>query len=152
MRPGKAIGGILYCLFLANFGCGSFRSAQKENSAEKLYAVKAESTAIYYHSPRQGHGPDQVLARDTQMKLIRFSSGFCKVKLLTGEAGYVANEDIAVAPADLVAASNTSSASPAIATNSAWRAEIPEPRSSAPEAPLPQFEPTPLPEPSNFGN
>lgn len=152
MQPGRLIGAILPCLLLINFACGcaSFRSARSGKSAEKLYAVTAASAPFYSHSPRQGIGPDKTIPRDTAMKVIRFSSGFCKVHLLSGEEGFVASEDIASAGARVGASLNDPSQS--LASSSAWRAEIPQPRSNAPEAPLPEYEPAPIEVPVNPGN
>lgn len=84
------------------------------------------------------------------MNLIRFSFAFCKVRLLTGEQGYVRSDDISAAPTNMVASLDPPPAT--LANSSAWRAEIPQPRMDAPEPPLPEFEPTPLPEPVNPGN
>jgi hypothetical protein len=125
-------------------GCSVFHSTPTAGSkaGEKLYAVTTTSTAFYRYSPRQGQGPDKSIPRDTQMKLIRRSPGFCKVQLVDGEQGFVANDDIGLAPATLLA-SNDAPVKPA-ASSSEWRAEIPEPRSTVPEPPLPEFEPTPI--------
>lgn len=82
--------------------------------------------------------------------MIRTSFGYCKVQLLTGEEGYMANDDLAAASPALIAAN----ASPAkVTTAASARTEFPEPDSSSvPLAPLPDFEPTPIPTPSNLSN
>ncbi len=151
MQPGQSIGLILRGLLFVNLACGcaSFRSAHRAKSEEKLYAVIPESAPFYSHSPRQGIGPDKTISRDTPMKLIRFSSGFCKVHLLSGEEGFVASADISPGGPKVVALDVPSTS---LASSSAWRAEIPQPRSNAPEAPLPEFEPTPIEVPVNLGN
>ncbi len=80
------------------------------------------------------------------MRIIRSSFAFCKVELLSGEKGYVALDEI-------TAAQGLPEPSPAVvASSTSWQAETPEPRSSVPEAPLPEFEPTPLPGLDNPGN
>lgn len=131
-------------------GCASFHSTRKAGPAEKLFAVTAESTPFYHHSPQQGRGPDKTIPRDTLLTLIRSSFGFCKVRLQDGEKGYVARSDIGAASAAVVASINAPAQ--ALAVSSSWRAEMPEPRSTAPPPPLPEFEPTPLPQPINPGN
>ena len=152
MKPGRVSSvillsvGLVYCIG----GCAIFRSAHGGRSGDKLYAVRTESAPFYFHSPRPGSTPDQTIPRDTPMKLIRFSFGVCKVRLLSGEQGYVRSDDIWSAPTNMIASLDTPPA--ALANSSAWRAEIPQPRMDAPEPPLPEFEPTPLPEPVNPGN
>jgi hypothetical protein len=76
--------------------------------------------------------------------LLRPSFGFCKVRLVSGEEGYVANEDIAEAAGELIAA-NTPQRTP-------LRGAVPQPRSVLPSEPLPELEPTPFPEPPNSGD
>jgi hypothetical protein len=156
MQPRRfAAASIVVSLLLAILlepGCARLHapSAQGAKAGAKLYAVTADLTAFYRYSPRQAGGPDKRIPRDTPVKLIRGSPTFCKIELLSGEKGFVANDDIRPAPANLLA-SNSAAEKPA--TNSSeWRAEIPEPRSSAPEPPLPEFEPTPIVVPPGPGN
>src|SRR4029077_8400130 len=70
----------------------------------KFYAVITDSAPFYRYGPQQGNGPDMKLQKDRLMTLIRPSFGYCKVKLTTGEQGYVASDDIGPAPPALVAA------------------------------------------------
>lgn len=116
----------------------------------KFFAVTAESTAFYLYGPQQGNGPDKQLEKGTLVSLIRPSFGYCKIKLMTGESGYVSNEDIRLAPPALVAAATA----PAHSSSSArFRLDSPDPRLVPPPEPLPDFfpEPTPIPEPSPSG-
>src|SRR5450631_3972863 len=91
----------------------------------KFFAVTAESTAFYRYGPQQGNGPDKQLEKGALMSLIRPSFGYCKIKLTTGESGYVSNEDISLATPALVAAANT----PAHSSRSArFRLDSSDPR------------------------
>jgi hypothetical protein len=111
----------------------------------KLYAVITDSTPFYRYGPQQGNGPDMKLPKNTLMALIHPSFGYCKVKLTTGEQGYVASEDIHLASAAVVAATT------APRTHSSRAARLPSDSELIlpPEA-LPEFdpEPTPIPSPS----
>ena len=116
----------------------------------KFFAVTAESTAFYLYGPQQGNGPDKHLEKGTLVSLIRPSFGYCKIKLKTGESGYVSNDDIGLASPALVAAANT----PVHSSNAArFRLDSPDPRLVPPPEPLPEFfpEPTPIPEQSPSG-
>ena len=48
--------------------------------------------------PQQGRGPDASLRNDTRVKLLRREMGFSLVQLEDLRTGYVANENMAVAP------------------------------------------------------
>jgi hypothetical protein len=111
----------------------------------RFYAVTAESAAFYQYGPQQGGGPDKKLDKGTLMNLIRPSFGYCKVKLKTGEEGFVANEEISVASSALIAAANPPSQSHRAER---FRFDSPDPRLEMPPEQLPEFEPTPIPEPS----
>ena len=116
----------------------------------KFFAVTAESTAFYRYGPQQGNGPDKQLEKGTLVSLIRPSFGYCKIKLTTGESGYVSNEDISLASPALIAAANA----PVHSSNSGrFRLDSQDPRLVPPPEPLPDFfpEPTPIPEPSPSG-
>ncbi len=148
MRPGRIIVGLLVCILLGS--CAGSRSARAPQHEKGLYTVTAAGAPFYHYSPRQGSGPDKTLDHDTALKLIRGSFSFCKIQLPGGEEGYVATNDIAPSSANPLLTQRATA--PSIASTSSWRAEIPEPRSSAPEPPLPEFEPTPIPVPSNLDN
>lgn len=116
----------------------------------KFFAVTAESTPFYRYGPQQGNGPDKQLEKGTLVSLIRPSFGYCKIKLTTGESGYVSNDDIRLASPALVAAATV----PAHSSSSArFRLDSPDPRLVPPPEPLPEFfpEPTPIPEQSTPG-
>lgn len=146
MQLGRQINPILFgilCVVLAA-GCANFHAALK-TPGEQKYVVSTESTGFYSYSPRQGNGPDKTLPKNTAMHLIRASYDFSKVHLETGEEGFVASSDIGPGSSQLMAA--TATAPPVTPPTSEWRAEMPEPRSTTPEPPLPEFEPTPIPAP-----
>ena len=90
-------------------GCTtSQKPAQSTSSSERLFAVTAESAAFFHHGPRQGVSPDSTLAKDTVVKLIRFSFGYSKVQIVaTGEQGYVSTEEIKPAASSMLVASVT---------------------------------------------
>jgi hypothetical protein len=111
----------------------------------KYYAVSAKETPFYHYGPLQGNGPDQKLPQDTLVTVVRPSFGYSKVRLLNGEQGYLASEDIHVAsPALVAAATAPPSASSGI---SKFRLDSNDPRLIAPPPPLPADlpEPTPIP-------
>jgi hypothetical protein len=112
----------------------------------KFFAVTAESTAFYLYGPQQANGADKQLEKGTLVSLIRPSFGYCKIKLTTGEGGYVSNEDIKLASPALVAAATAPAHS---SSSSRFRLDSPDPRLVPPPEPLPEFfpEPTPIPEP-----
>ena len=132
------------------FGCGT---VQKIGSIAGTnggwYAVTADHTPFYKYGPQQGSGPDQQLAKDSIMKVIRPSFGYVKVKLQDGEDGYVASEDIRPAPVALVA--EKLSPPPSLVADHSGQGEQGEqfqlnsndPRLIAPPEPLPEASPTP---------
>ena len=81
----------------------------------KLYAVSADSTAFFQRGPQQGREPDKTLPKETLLKVIRPSFGFCKVQLVSsGEQGYVASDAIRLASPNLIASTTSSHAEPVI--------------------------------------
>src|SRR5438067_8731786 len=108
-------------------GCATSNSASRSASDQKYFAVKADSTGLYFYGPRQGGGPDKTLPKDSLVTMIRCTFGYCKVRLLTGEEGYIWGDDLEVAPSALIAAANP-------ASQSVKRARLPQPE---PAPPLP---------------
>ena len=135
---------VLQLLALAVVAACSKVSSPSKAAANggKFYAVTAESTSFYRYGPQQGNGPDKKLDKGTLMTLIRPSFGYCKVKLTSGEQGFVASEDVGVASASLIAATN---APPRETVK--FHLDSPDPRFAMPPEPLPEFEPTPIPDP-----
>ncbi len=142
---------------LAVFGtaCASSKNSVKTASSGKVFAVTAEKTAFFRYGPQQGNGPDESLAKNTLMTLIRPSFGYCKVHLVaTSQEGYVASEDIQPASATLIAALNppvqasTSSSTSSTRENfdlrSSGPAAVPPPETlPAPDLPPAAAEPSP---------
>jgi hypothetical protein len=112
----------------------------------KYYAV-AKETPFYHYGPLQGNGPDQKLPQDTLITVVRPSFGYSKVRLLNGEQGYLASEDIHLASPALVAAATAPPPSNSTSSISKFRLDANDPRLIAPPEPLPADlpEPTPIP-------
>lgn len=74
----------------------------------KLLAISNDNAAFFKHGPQVGRDPDQKLAKDTLVRLIRPSfGGFSKVELAAShEQGYVASEDLGPATSALLAAAS----------------------------------------------
>jgi hypothetical protein len=127
-------------------GCAGMHGPIVSGDA-KFYAVTAEKAPFFRYGPQQGNGADLQLPKDTLMTVIRPSFGYCKVHLTSGEEGYVASEDIQVAPAALVAAITAPPPSPTHVGRDGgeerFNLESEDPRLVVPPEDLP--EPTPLP-------
>ena len=138
-------------LALALAGCAEPNSNQPSaGNGGKFYAVITDSAPFYRYGPQQGTGPDKKLEKDTLMTLIRRSFGYCEVKLTSGEQGYVASEDIGVAPPALVDAATAPRASPTGSRH--FHFDPNDPRFAPPPEGNPEFEPTPIPGTSPSGN
>jgi hypothetical protein len=137
--------------------CGSVtKTVQKvtkppENA--KLYAITADSAAFYRRGPQQGREPDQKLALNTIVKLIRPSFGYSKVQLVaSGEQGYVASDEIKPASPMLIASAASARTEPVHSMPSESTAEqfslnSDDPRLAPPPEELPDPDlPAPAPE------
>ncbi|MEY2487299.1 MAG: hypothetical protein QOH39_2947 [Verrucomicrobiota bacterium] len=149
-RPAAAILKVLTPLvsivvaFALLSGCSKWHLSKARGvSGNKFFAVQKDNTAFYLHGPGQGAGPDKTLPKDSLVTLIRTSFGFSKVKLGTGEQGYVWNEDIKPASSAVIAAS-APRGEPDVGRLT--QPNPPDPRLVPPDS-LPEFEPTPIPEP-----
>ena len=120
-------------------GCVSKSTVKRVVKSGKFYAVKSEKTAFYKYGPQQGSGADLQLPKDTLLTLNRTSFGYCKVTLTSGEEGYVAREDIGIAPANLVAAVTNPPAGAALGEQFDLNSN--DPRLIAPPEPLPDTSP-----------
>jgi hypothetical protein len=133
--------GLLALAAVALCGCGGHATADKASAlnGDRIYAVSSDAAAFYRYGPQQGNGPDRTLARDTLVRLIRPSFGYCKVQVMEDkQQGYVAADDLRVAPANLVAAANATP--PPIASTSSPAAEqfdVNDPRLNATQEQLP---------------
>ncbi len=62
------------------------------------YVVIRDFTPFYRMGPQQGRGPDTSLRTGTRVKLLRREMGFSLVQLEDLRTGYIANENMTVAP------------------------------------------------------
>lgn len=62
------------------------------------YVVIRDYAGFYRLGPQQARGPDAALRTDTRVKLLRKEMGFSLVQLEDLRTGYVANENMTVAP------------------------------------------------------
>jgi len=62
------------------------------------YVIIRDLTGFYRLGPEQSRGADASLPRQTRVKLLRREMGFSLVQLEDSRTGYVANENMAVAP------------------------------------------------------
>ena len=100
------LGGILTLLVGCVTSCStSDLGAPTTSNSGKYYAVSAKRAEFYLYGPQQASGPDLKLPQDTLVMLIRPSFGYSKVKLMNGQQGYVASQDIRAAPPEVVSAS-----------------------------------------------
>src|SRR5437868_10471386 len=138
------LGGILTLLAVCATSCSTSDStAPAAANSGKYYAVSVKQAEFYLYGPQQASGPDQRLPQDTLVMLIRPSFGYSKVKLMNGQQGYVASQDIRAAPPEVVSAVTSPPVSNETSRNPIFHLE---PRLLPPE-PLPNDapEPTPIP-------
>ena len=124
--------------------CISSNSAWSRPAGKKLFAVDVDAAPFYYHGPRQGADPDKTLPKGTLMTMIRPSFGHCKVRLTTGEEGYIANDDLHIVASAMIATASASSPNNATAAHlspDAANSQFPTSEAAA------EFEPTPIPVP-----
>jgi hypothetical protein len=136
-------------------GCAlTRRNILHASDGAKLYAVTSAKAPFYKLGPQQGGGPDQELPRDTLVTLIRPSFGYCKVQLTNGQEGYVANEDIKIAPPALVAAANAPppGTEPPLVHGERFDLNSSDPRLVVPPEDLPENNPEPTPIPGTSPN
>src|SRR6266513_956419 len=99
------LGGMLTLLGLCGTSCSTSDStAPSASNSGKYYAVSVKQAEFYLYGPQQANGPDRKLPQDTWVMLIRPSFGYSKVKLMNGQQGYVASQDIRAAAPEVVSA------------------------------------------------
>ena len=124
-------------------GCESTGSPRRAAATgANFFIVKVGSTPFYRLGPAQLNGSDMILPKDTLVTLVRPEIGWSKVKLGSGDQGYVANDDLTVAPAAAIAAVNP----PSVKRSRTIQVD-PDSSFSLPE-PSPDIEPTPIPIPN----
>jgi hypothetical protein len=86
------------------FGCAKSKSApQTAANTQSYYAVKTAEAAFYRYGPQQANGPDRKLPKDTLMTIGKPRFGYLRVKLTTGEEGFMSRDDLEPASPELVA-------------------------------------------------
>jgi hypothetical protein len=119
-------------------GCGGGGlKAINANFGGKYYAVTTDKAPFYKLGPQQTNGADMQLPKDTLMKLVHASLGYCKVQLPSGQLGFIAREDIHVAPPQLVAAITN----PPDGSGDPFTLNASDPRLIPPPEPLPESSP-----------
>jgi hypothetical protein len=131
---------VLWLVIAASMvSCAKSRSRESASATTgDYYAVKSASAPFFRYGPLQANGPDRQLPRDTLLKISKRSLGYARVRLTSGEEGYVAVDDIRPAAADLVAKTFPTPTPAPAALN------YPEPKLPAVEA-TPAVEPTAIP-------
>jgi hypothetical protein len=91
LLPALALGGLLLCA-----GCETTKNFSVEEAPD--YMVVRGYSPFYRTGPMQSRGPDAALPAQTRVKVLRLEMGYSLVQLEDARTGYVANENIAVAP------------------------------------------------------
>jgi hypothetical protein len=60
--------------------------------------VAHDETAFFLHGPAQGNGSDRTLAKGDEVQVLRKEFGYSFVQLSDGQKGYMANEELVIAP------------------------------------------------------
>jgi len=81
------------CLALSSCATETFAP-----DAAPEYVIISDFTPFYRLGPQQGRGPDQSLRAGSRIKLLRREMGFSLVQLEDSRTGYIANENMTVAP------------------------------------------------------
>lgn len=76
--------------------CGTTQNFSPEEAPD--YMVIRDYTPFFRTGPMQSRGPDASLPTQTRVKVFRLEMGYSLVQLDDLRTGYVANENIAVAP------------------------------------------------------
>ena len=72
--------------------------AAKQAKAGTRYVITAPKTAFYKYGPAQSFGPDTTLTQGTIVTMLESTWGFCHVMTDSGLGGYVASDDLKLAP------------------------------------------------------
>ncbi|MDP9292795.1 MAG: hypothetical protein M3O82_10600 [Verrucomicrobiota bacterium] len=60
--------------------------------------ISADKSPFYKFGPAQAAGPDSMLAKNDHVWMVRREFGFSRVETEDGQFGYVATEDLKIAP------------------------------------------------------
>jgi uncharacterized protein YgiM (DUF1202 family) len=89
---------IIFTLVFAVFLLGGCASQTFAPEVAPEYVVIRDFTSFYRLGPQQGRGADSSLRVGDRVKLLRREMGFSLVQLEDQRTGYVANENMTVAP------------------------------------------------------
>jgi len=87
-----------FLVLSAGFILGGCATETFAPDAAPEYVVIRDFSPFYRMGPQQGRGPDTSLRAGTRVKLLRREMGFSLVQLEDLRTGYVANENMTVAP------------------------------------------------------
>ena len=152
MKPGSRIAllGLPILAVALSWGCVNSDPAPVSAAAgKKFFAVNVVAAAFYNYAPRPGSSPDRTLPKGTLVAMIRPSFGCCKVRLITGEEGYVASDDLHFASTALIAEGG---APRGHAVTAAPFSPDPVDSQFHARGPAADFEPTPIPIPLDLVN
>lgn len=90
MRPRPWLAG-----FVVLAGCAAPRESFTANTAPEYMIIRQAS--FFRHGPAQSGRPEK-LAPQTVVRLMRKESGYCVVQLADGRNGYIAGDELKVAP------------------------------------------------------
>lgn len=148
-------GSLLVLLAFCGTSCSTpeLAAPAAASNSGQYYVVSAREAKFFHYGPQQATGPDEKLAQGTLVTLIRPEFGYRKVQLSNGLQGYVASQDIHVAPPEVVqAATNpnpTVSGTSEPNRNRRSRDNMVDPRFLPPPPALPEDEPEPTPIPGS---
>jgi len=94
---GKTARSILIAATVLLFGTGCAMETFAPETAPEYVAIR-DFTPLYRFGPQQPGGPDVALKSGARVKLLRREMGYSFVQIEDKRTGYVANENIAVAP------------------------------------------------------
>ena len=86
---------VLLAVCAPQFGCGS---AGAGAHAGERYAVNTQRTLFYKYGPAQSTGPDFALYKGQTVTMLSRAFGYSHVATVEGQSGYVATEDLVLAP------------------------------------------------------
>lgn len=93
----KAVRSVALAVTVVVSGAGCAMETFAPETAPEYVAIR-DFTPIYRFGPQQPGGPDVALKSGARMKLLRREMGYSFVQIEDKRTGYVANENIAVAP------------------------------------------------------
>ncbi len=130
----------LLILLAAALHAGCQTGSQPVSADANAYQVSAKTTGFYRFGPAQGTGADLSLTAGQRLALLARSGGYSRVRLETGDTGYVASEDIALAPPP---EPTPTPAPPSAGGRADYSTDLPQPSFDLPDELAPVDEPAP---------